>query len=50
MLQGYLAKPRLLAISAIDRALDNRRKVLDHSRKIGLPVALIRLRSLWRGV
>ena len=39
MQQEYLAKPRLLANSEIDRALDNCRKVLDHSRKIGLPVA-----------
>ena len=30
MQQEYLAKPRLLAISEIDRALDNCRKVLDH--------------------
>lgn len=29
MQQEYLAKPRLLAISEIDRALDNCRKVLD---------------------
>jgi len=43
MQQEYLAKPRLLAISEIDRALDNCRKVLDHSRKIGLPVAFIRM-------
>ena len=42
MQQEYLAKPRLLAISEIDHALDNCRKVLDHSRKIGLPVAFIR--------
>jgi nicotinamidase-related amidase len=27
----------------IDRALDNCRKVLDHSRRIGLPVAFIRM-------
>ena len=45
MQQEYLAKPRLLAISEIDRALDNCRKVLDHSRKIGLPVAFIRMFS-----
>ncbi len=37
MQQEYLAKPRLLAISEIDRALDNCRKVLDHSRRVGLP-------------
>jgi hypothetical protein len=43
MQQEYLAKPRLLAISEIDRALDNCRKVLDHSRQIGLPVAFIRM-------
>jgi len=43
MQQEYLAKPRLLAISQIDRALDNCRKVLDHSRSIGLPVAFIRM-------
>jgi hypothetical protein len=40
MQQEYLAKPRLLAISEIERVLDNCRKVLDHSRNIGLPVAL----------
>ena len=43
MQQEYLAKPRLLAISQIDRALDNCRRVLDHSRSIGLPVAFIRM-------
>jgi nicotinamidase-related amidase len=43
MQQEYLAKPRLLAISEIDRALDNCRKVLDHARDIGLPVAFMRL-------
>src|SRR5260370_33987449 len=43
MQQEYLAKPRLLAISEIDRALANCRKVLDHSRSIGLPVAFIRM-------
>jgi nicotinamidase-related amidase len=43
MQQEYLAKPRLLAISEIDRALDNCRKVLDHSRRIGLPVAFFRM-------
>jgi hypothetical protein len=41
--QQYLAKPRLPAISEIDRALDNSRKVLDHSRGIGMPVAFIRM-------
>jgi nicotinamidase-related amidase len=43
MQQEYLATPRLQAIVEIDRALDNCRKVLDHSRKIGLPVAFIRM-------
>jgi nicotinamidase-related amidase len=43
MQQEYLAKPRLLAISEIDRALDNCRRVLDHARDIGLPVAFMRL-------
>ncbi len=41
--QEYLAQPRLLAISEIDRALDNCRKALDHSRRIGLPVAFMRM-------
>jgi nicotinamidase-related amidase len=45
MQQEYLAKPRLFAISGIDRALDNCRKVLDHSRRLGLPVAFIRMLS-----
>jgi nicotinamidase-related amidase len=45
MQQEYLAKPRLLALPEIDRALDNCRKVLDHSRRIGLPVAFIRMLS-----
>jgi len=43
MQQEYLAKPRLFAISEIDRALDNCRKVLDHARGLGLPVAFIRM-------
>ena len=43
MQQEYLAKPRLFAIAEIDPALDNCRKVLDHSRRIGLPVAFIRM-------
>lgn len=43
MQQEYLARPRLLAISGIDRALDNCRRVLDHSRRVGLPVAFIRM-------
>ena len=43
MRQEYLAKPRLPPISEIDRAVDNCRKVLDHSRRIGLLVAFIRM-------
>lgn len=43
MQQEYLAKPRLLAISRIDGALDNCRKVLDHSRRMGFPVAFVRM-------
>ena len=42
MQQEYLAKPRLFAISKIDCALGNCRRILDHSRRIGLPVAFIR--------
>lgn len=43
MQQEYLAAPRLFAISNIDAALSNCRRVLDHSRRIGLPVAFIRM-------
>ena len=48
--QEDLAKPRPLAISIpaisdADCALDNCRKVLDHSRITGLPVAFIRMIS-----
>jgi len=43
MQQEYLAKLRLLAISEIHRAVDNCRKVLYHSRRVGLPVAFIRM-------
>lgn len=43
MQQEYLAKPRLLAIPKIDCALNNCRKVLDHSRQLGLPVAFVRM-------
>jgi nicotinamidase-related amidase len=41
--QEYVATPRLLAIPDIDPALANCRRVLDHSRKLGLPVAFVRL-------
>ena len=48
--QEDLAKPRSLAISKsaisdTDCALDNCRRVLDHSRRTGLPVAFIRMIS-----
>jgi nicotinamidase-related amidase len=43
MQQEYVATPRLLAIPDIDPALANCRRVLDHSRKLGLPVAFVRL-------
>jgi len=41
--QENLSKPIRSVISRIDSALDNCRKVLDHSRKFGLPVAFIRM-------
>ena len=43
MQQEHLAKPRLLAISEIGAALNTCRKVLDSSRRIGLPVAFVRI-------
>jgi nicotinamidase-related amidase len=43
--QEYVAAPRLLAIPQIDGALDNCRKVLEHARRIGLPVAFVRMLS-----
>jgi len=43
MQQEHLAKPRLLAISEISAALNTCRKVLDSSRRIGLPVAFVRM-------
>jgi nicotinamidase-related amidase len=42
--QEYVAAPRLLAIPGIERALDCR-KVLEHARRIGLPVAFVRMLS-----
>jgi nicotinamidase-related amidase len=41
--QEYLAKPRLMALSETDAALGNCRRLLDHARRIGLPVAFIRM-------
>jgi nicotinamidase-related amidase len=43
MQQEYIATPRLLAIPDIEPALANCRRVLDHSRKMGLPIAFTRL-------
>jgi hypothetical protein len=45
MQQEYLAKRRLFSISGIRRALKNCRKALDHSHKMGLPVAFMRMFS-----
>jgi nicotinamidase-related amidase len=41
--QEYIATPRLLAIAGIEPALANCRRVLDHARKMGLPIAFTRL-------
>ncbi len=43
MQQEYLAQPRLYALPEIDSALDNCRRMLDHARNVGLPVAFMRL-------
>lgn len=43
MQQEYIATPRLLAIPGIEPALVNCRRVLDHARKMGLPIAFTRL-------
>jgi nicotinamidase-related amidase len=43
MQQEYLATPRLLAIPDIAPALANCRRILDHSRAVGLPIAFVRL-------
>lgn len=43
MQQECLKKAQPLATSRIDCALDKCRKVLDHSRRTGLPVAFIRM-------
>lgn len=41
--QEYLARPRLLALPEADSALANCRRLLDHARRIGLPVAFVRM-------
>lgn len=43
MQQEYTAAPRLLAIPDIDSALVNCRRVLDHAREVGLPIAFVRM-------
>jgi nicotinamidase-related amidase len=43
MQQEYLATPRLLALTGTDTALVNCRLLLDHARRIGLPVAFVRM-------
>ena len=42
MQKEYLATPRLIAIPEIDGALANCRKLLEHARESGLPVAFVR--------
>jgi nicotinamidase-related amidase len=42
-MQEYLAEPRLLALSEADAALANCRRVLAHARRVGLPVAFMRM-------
>jgi len=41
--QEYLAKPRLPALAEADAALVNCRRVLAHARRIGVPVAFVRM-------
>lgn len=42
MQREYLAAPRLIAIPDIQDALDNCRKLLEHGRAYGLPIAFVR--------
>jgi hypothetical protein len=41
--QEYLARPRWLPLSEADAALAKGRKVREHARRIGLPVAFVRM-------
>jgi nicotinamidase-related amidase len=41
--QEYIASPRLFAIPDVESALENCRAVLRHARRVGLPVAFLRL-------
>jgi nicotinamidase-related amidase len=42
MQKEYLAAPRLVAIPNIESAIKNCRKILAHSRKVGLPIVFVR--------
>ncbi|HLZ00641.1 MAG TPA: isochorismatase family protein [Bradyrhizobium sp.] len=41
--QEYIASPRLFSITGAEKALENCRLVLWHSRQVGLPVAFLRM-------
>jgi nicotinamidase-related amidase len=41
--QEYIASPRLFSIPKVEAALENCRAALAHSRRIGLPVAFLRM-------
>jgi len=41
--QEYIASPRLFSIPDAEQALDNCRLALRHSRRVGLPVAFLRM-------
>lgn len=42
MQKEYVATPRLIAIPNIQRALENCKRVLSHSRSAGLPIVFVR--------
>ncbi|MBI5264465.1 MAG: isochorismatase family protein [Bradyrhizobium sp.] len=41
--QEYIASPRLFSIPKLDPALENCRAILAHARRIGIPVAFLRM-------
>ena len=41
--QEYVASPRMFAIPDVEAALENCRSVLRHARRVGLPVAFLRM-------
>jgi nicotinamidase-related amidase len=41
--QEYIASPRLFSIPEAEKALENCRRALRHSRRVGLPVAFLRM-------